>query len=112
MAKREIGVELWYATQRRFIPPQKRKPLEQCYNNPRGGAIIVPSLQPHNDYEYKFVGIESFAEFLDAVMYVWSRDVHKNGIMSMRARDDFPVYRHNLDYEYVQRYLRVRRVFW
>lgn len=105
-----FGDKVWQKTHCRFYPPTKEEDLVRCYNNRIGNTIVVPSLQADNDYEYRFEGICSFDEFWRAVLYVMSIDFKKNGLMSCLARDYVPVYRHS-QYTYVERYLRLRKVF-
>ena len=104
-----LNGKVWMSTQCRFRPPAKREQLEKLFNERRGSVIAVPSLQEDNDFEYRFIGCESYGEFELAVFYVFWIDHKKSGLMSRCARDYIPCYRHN-EYGYIKNYFRRRRL--
>lgn len=88
----------------RFLPSGKAADLRSYYAAACGNVIVVPSLQQDNNFEYRFVDVLDFEEFLAAVTYVMVYDSKHSGVLSVLARDYIPVYQHR-QYNYIRRYL-------
>lgn len=92
----------------RFRPPVKRECLIKLFNEKQGSVVKVPSLQPENEFDYRFVDCQTYDEFELAVYYVFYIDHKKHGLMSRLARIYAPVYRHQ-QYNYIKDYFSRRR---